>query len=494
MAYDNEVGMDKMDHSTDGANKKSSKRNGKTIYISATLAAIGGWVCGYDTGAVTGIMVMPTFTNYYTELANPDTYVYYSGLCFSLMLMTAAIGAFVSGPICDKIGRKWSIVLAAYIFAVGILFEVIGQKFGLLLAGRLVAGFGNGLITNAVPLYHSEIAPTNIRGRLVSLFTVMALLGQVSGYFITFGTSYLTTEWGWRAPWLIQLVICLFLGTFVIRLHYSPRWLLDRGEEDEALTVLAKLREAPTTDADVQAEFKEIKDQIAQEHEMGKRTYLELFYRANLKITLIAFFIAIATSFTGINAIMYYAPSIFMNAGLGDVSTSIAATGGTGILGLFATIASFYLIDIWGRKILFILGGVAMGVSMFLVGAMFNVYSAVDDMGYITVENVGARTVIIVCIYVFMGAFNLTWGVASYVYPAEIFKMRHRAKGLGLTYGLNWAFSIMVTYCMPLFMASTLSGVYYFFGACCAVITFICFFIPETKKVTLEAMDDVFNK
>ncbi|EFA79624.1 hypothetical protein PPL_07483 [Heterostelium album PN500] len=473
-------------------NIKSSPKSTKlvrTVYISSALAALGGFVCGYDSGAVTGIMVMVPFINSYSELADENTYVYYSGLCFALMLMTAAIGAFVSGPICDKIGRKWSIVMGAYIFALGILFEIIGQKFGLLLAGRLVAGFGNGLITNAVPLYHSEIAPPDIRGRLVTLFTVMASFGTVCGYFITFGTSYLTSQWAWRAPWIVQLVIAVFLGSFVIQLPYSPRWLFDIGQERESLEVLAKLRELPTDDPAVVAEYVEIKEQISAEKSLGNRTYIELFYRKNLKATLIAFFIGIATSFTGINAILYYGPSIFMDAGLSDVSTSIAASGGTAIVSFGATIVSFYLIDIWGRKKLFILGAILMGIAMFIVGAMFQGYSYFDADGYVIMDNVGARTVIIICIYVFMGSFNLTWGVASYVYPAEIFNMRNRAKGLGLTYGLNWAFSILVTYCMPLFMASTLSGVYFFFGSCCIAITIVVFFIPETRNITLEAME-----
>jgi len=317
----------------------------------------------------------------------------------------------------DVIGRKRAIIFGSYIFSLGILFEIIGFKFGLLLTGRLVAGFGNGLMTNAVPLYHSEIAPPDIRGRLVSLFTVMSSFGQVVGYFVTFGTSYLTTSWGWRAPWLIQLIVCVVLGTSVFFLPYSPRWLIDIGREDEGLAVIAELQEAPIDDPVVRAEYDEIKTELDAEKAMGKRTYTELFYPGNRKRTFIAFFIAIATSFTGIDAILYYGPSIFAAAGLSDVSSAIAASGGTGIVSLFATIVSLVFIDKWGRKFLFILGAVVMGISMFITGAMFQVYAYIDDTGNIVMTNDNARNTIMAFIFIFMAAFSLTWGVASYVYP-----------------------------------------------------------------------------
>lgn len=287
-----------------------------------------------------------------------------------------------------------------------------------MLTGRLVAGFGNGLMTNAVPLYHSEIAPPDIRGRLVSLFTLMSSFGQVMGYFVTFGTSYLTTAWGWRAPWLIQLIVCVVLGTAVFFLPYSPRWLIDCGREDEGLAVIAELQEAPLDDPAVQAEYHEIKTELDIEKSMGKRTYSELFNKSNRRRTYIAFFIGIATSFTGIDAILYYGPSIFGAAGLSDVSSSIAASGGTSIVSLIATFVSLVFIDKWGRKFLFILGSVVMGISMFITGAMFQVYAYVDDTtGGVVMTNDSARNTIMAFIFIFMAAFSLTWGVASYVYP-----------------------------------------------------------------------------
>lgn len=375
------------------------------------------------------------------------------------------------------------------------LLQIIGANFGVLLAGRIIGGFGSGLMTNSIPLYHSEIAPPDIRGRLISFFTLMASFGQVAGYFVTFGTSYVESDWAWRAPWLLHIIVCVSFAGIIMTLPFSPRWLIDKERYEEAKTVLSELHEVPTSHSLVMNEYQDIFTEIEHERAMGDRTYTELFQGNNLKRTMLAFFISISTSFTGSAAIWYYAPQIIQSAGLSDASVSIAATGGTGIFALIAAFVSLqWCIDQWGRKPVFLVGAATMGISMFVVGAMFHVYTVVDVESYtVTITNPYARNTIIAFLYIFVAMFQFSWGTASYVYPAEIFNMRTRAKGLALTYGLNWAFTILITYCTPLFIAHTVSGVYFFFGACCCVCFIGCCFIPETKGKTLEEMEYVFG-
>ncbi|KAI8379205.1 general substrate transporter [Radiomyces spectabilis] len=464
----------------------------KSVYLSAIVAAIGGFICGFDTGAVSGILVMDLFTGrFFTE----DNITYLQGLLLALFLMTAALGSFSSGYLCDRFSRKYSIVFASGIFVVGILLEVIGANFGCLLAGRLIGGWGSGLMGNAIPLYHSEIAPPDIRGRLISFFTLMSTFGQVAGYFITFGTSYLRTDWQWRAPWLLQLLLSLIFGGIIMTLPFSPRWLIDKGRKEEAESILADLYELPVDHPIVRRDLREIISEIEFERSLGKRTYAELFQGTNLKRTLISFFISSSTSFTGTVAIWYYAPQIFQSAGLDDKSVSIAATGGSGLLSLLVTALSLqWFIDKVGRKAAFMVGSSLMGISMFIVGAMFSAYTQVDvETGEVSLTNTSARNTILAFVYIFTAAYAFSWGIACYVYPAEVFNMRTRAKGLALTYGLNWGFSILITYCVPLFMAHTVSGVYFFFGACCVVCFIGVCFIPETKGLTLEQMETLFG-
>lgn len=254
----------------------------------------------------------------------------------------------------------------------------------------------------------------------------MSTFGLVLGYLVTFGTSLLTTDWSWRIPWILQLLSGVLFGHCVLPLSFSPRWLMDQGRKDEALDVLAYLNELPTTHPAVQEMFRDISREIDFEQSLSARSYRELFQGTNLQRTLISFFISSSTSFTGSVAIWYYAPQILASAGLSDVSASIAATGGSGFVSLVATALSLqFLIDRLGRITLFQLGAGAMGVSMFVVGAMFSIYSVVDASGVI-VLNSFARNTIIAFIYIFTASFAFSYGIASYVYPAEV---RRRKQG-----------------------------------------------------------------
>ncbi|ORX43690.1 general substrate transporter [Hesseltinella vesiculosa] len=463
----------------------------KSVYIAAAVAAFGGMLCGYDTGCISGILIMPYFD---ARFFTADNMVYLQGLLVAFYLMTAALGAFFSGYFCDRFSRKWSIVGATVVFCIGVLLQTIGYNFGMVCAGRLITGFGAGLMGNGIPLYHSEISPPDVRGRLISLFTFMSTTGQVVGYFVTFGTTYVDSDWSWRGPWLIQLMFGIVFGVFVSFLGYSPRWLIDHGRKEEALKTLAQLNELPENHVLVHNEFKAIVDELEFEQSLGKRTYKELFVGTNLRRTMLAFFISISTAFTGSDAIWYYAPQILQNAGLTDLSSSIAASGGSGLLSMLATFISMqFIIDRYGRKPVFIVGAAVMGLAMFVVGGMFAGYAQIDpNTGTVIVNDTNARNTIIAFVYVFTATFAATYGLASYVYPAEVFNMRCRAKGLALTFGLNWGFSILITYCVPLFMATTVSGVFFFFGACCVVCCIGDFFIPELKGLSLESVEELF--
>lgn len=395
----------------------------------------------------------------------------------------------------DYLGRKHSILVASSLLLVGISCELWGYDVTTLISGRLTGGLGTGLMTNAIPLYQSEIAPPDIRGRLISLFALLGSFGQMVGYFVTFGSSYFNSHWCWRTPWLVQIVFCLIFIMCIFFVPYSPRWLIDKGRTVEGLEVLCQLHRLPSDHQLVQKDYLDIKTLIeAEKINSQDRTYSELFEGTNLKRTLDAFFISIATCFTGNVIISYYAPQIFKNAGLSDVSTSLALTGGIGLLSLvFTTFSLQWWIDLWGRKALFYIGSMISAVCMVVIGCMFQFYTTFDSNDEITVTNDYARYTIIGCIYLFSASFAGTWGVANYVYTAEIFSMRCRANGLSITYAISWAGSIIITYCTPFFLAYSISGVYFFFGAC-SILTIVGIgFIPETKGKTLEEIDFLFE-
>lgn len=484
-----------------------------SVYAYSLVAAVGGFICGFDTGSISSIISLPMFqSRFFTN----GSLAYYESILLASYLVTSMCGAFFSGYFCgnyffawrcltgliteffkqqDGIGRKHSMLLATGLLVSGISCELSGFNTHTLLLGRLVGGLGTGLMTNAIPLYQSEIAPPDIRGRLISIFALLGSFGQMVGYFVTFSSSYYTSHWSWRMPWLVQLITCLLFALSVCFLPYSPRWLIDKGREAESLAVLSKLHHLPQQHKVVQKDYLEIKTLIETEKLNGHdRTYGELFQGSNFKRTMYAFFISVATCFTGNVVISYYAPQIFKNAGFSDVSTSLALTGGIGFLSLVFTALSLqWWIDLWGRRALFLTGSTISAMCMFIVGFVFHFYASIAKDDAVVVANPWARSVIIVCIYILSASFAGTWGVANYVYTAEIFSMRCRAKGLSLTYAISWAGSIFITYCTPFFMAYTISGVYLFFGVC-SVLTFLgVMLIPETKGKSLEEIDFMFD-
>ncbi|KAI8991594.1 general substrate transporter [Mycotypha africana] len=417
---------------------------------------------------------------------------YRESLITAMMLLTATIAGVSSGYICDSIGRKNTILLGTVLFAIGALFETIGHNFGLFLTGRLIVGFGEGFLCNGIPLYHSEIAPPDIRGRLITLYSTMSAFGTIIGYFVNFGTSYLTNDWSWRTCFLIQLFACiLLLGAYW--LPYSPRWLIDKGRREEALEVLAKLHESSVDDPEVRNEFLCLCDEIEQEHAFGARSFIECFRGTNLKRTLFALFIGWGAAFTGTYSINYYAPQIFLQAGVGGVSLSLATTGASNILTLIVSVITLGIVDRLTRRGIFGSGAAICGVSMYIVAALFQAYCYTDAEGNVGLTNAGARGVCIALIFVFQATYAYSWGPVAFIYPAEIANTRTRAKVCALAFGVNWAVGIFFTFVTPILMDRTIYGGYYFFAACCTVLFIGSMFLPETKGKTLEEIDRMFN-
>ncbi|KAI8371409.1 general substrate transporter [Radiomyces spectabilis] len=469
-------------------NKPAGKSHHRSTYLPALVAASGGFVVGYDSGAISGILAMPAFAETFLYKDN----AYRQALLVAMMLLTATLGGLISGQLCDSIGRKRTILVGTYVFALGALFETIGVHFAMLIIGRLLVGFGEGFLTNAIPLYHSEIAPPEIRGRLISLYSCTCSLGTIVGYFVNFGTSHFQSSWCWRTPFLIQLVICILLS-FTWFLPFSPRWLIDKGRTDEALQVIAQLHGTTISDPDVLSEFETIVAENHFEQSLGERTWKELFQGTNLKRTLFALFTGNGAAFTGTDAISYYAPQIFKQAGLQDTALSLATSGASHALSLVVNVLAMLLIDRIGRRLVFASGAFLMGASMYIVGALFMACFELDPTGNVELLNPSARNSVIAFIFIFQAAYAYSWGPVAYIYPAEILNMRCRAKGLALAYGLNWTVGIFMTFVMPIFMDNTIYGGYYFFGGTCTLLLIGCYFLPETKGYSLEEIDQIFN-
>ncbi|KAI8364845.1 general substrate transporter [Choanephora cucurbitarum] len=466
------------------------KVNIKSAYTSSVIAGIGGIVCGYDTGSITGILALPEFQK---RFFIHGTSAYYQSILLSSFLIFCMMSAFFSGYMCDRLGRKWTILIGSGTLLFGIALEIVGFNSTMLTIGRMISGTGVGLMTNAIPLYQTEIAPANKRGRLISLFALCSSFGQMMGYMVAYGSSYLQMNWSWRAPWCIQLMLCTLYIATTCFLPCSPRWLISQGRQEEGLQVLCHMYHTSSDDLILQDMYSDIVSSITSEDELKSHSsFLELFQDSNLKRTCCALFIALATCFSGNIVVTFYAPQIFREAGLETVSGSLALTGAISSLSLvFSAISLHYWIDSWGRKALFFTGSVISAVCMIVMGYVFHFFATWSD-GTMTVNNIYACGIIIFCMVLFSASFAGTWGVANYVYTAEIFSMRCRAKGLSLTYALSWASSIFITFIVPYCLSYSASEVYLFFGACSIITLVGIAYIPETKRKSLEQIDTMF--
>ncbi|KAG0745594.1 hypothetical protein G6F57_009177 [Rhizopus arrhizus] len=469
------------------------------LYIVCVFAAMGGFCFGYDTGVISGVLVLPDFIQVITgDPTQTSLRSIQTSVITGLLLAGCFVGSLVAGPSCERLSRKYTIILGTAVFVLGAGIQTGANSYGMMVAGRFVAGLGVGTLSMAVPLYLSELSPKEIRGRLISLQQLMITIGIMVAFWAGAGTEIHHASW--RIPIAIQIIPAGVLGIGAIFLPFSPRWLISHGRNEEALAVLAKLHANNDKSAPhVVQEYEEIVAQVEHERAVSVSSYFELFKGNILRRMILGILIQIFQQFTGINSIMYYAPKIFVQAGINGNTASLIASGVNGVLNVFATIPAILFLDRLGRRFVLISGACVMGTAMLLCGIVMaatgRVYEtetgekAVDMSG-----NVHASYFCIVMIYFFVAGFAYSWGPVGWVYPAEIYPLAIRAKGTSLTTAANWLMNFVISLFVPVMLTTITWGTYIFFGCCCAVMAICVFlFFPETKGRSLEEMDLVFS-
>ncbi|PYI14687.1 general substrate transporter [Aspergillus violaceofuscus CBS 115571] len=456
-------------------------------FVVALFAAFGSFLYGYDLGVIASVVASDSFVNKF--LTHNGSVI--SGTVVSLFTAGAFFGALGAGYT-DPLGRRATLVLGSVLFCIGGILQTAAVNVGMLLFSRIFAGFGIGILVETVPMFQAEIAHASIRGILGSLQQTMLGIGALSASWIGYGCEKSWANTGdsvqWRLPLALQLVPAIGLASCIYFFPESPRWLIDHDRHEEGLHNLARLHaNGNIDDAYVRAEYELIQRQIEEEHQHAAKSYKELFAnRSNTRRIILACACQASSQMTGVSAIQYFSPAIFAQIGI-STSKTLLYQGINSIIGELAQFIFFFLIDRVGRRPLQIGGNIACGVA-FIIGASLLSQYPPDS------TNTAAHWAFIVAsTWVFNFCFCAS-GTMSWIIPAEIFNTATRAKGISLATMVSFAFNTMIAQVTPIALERIGWRYYLLFIVCdFGNALFFYIFLPETKGLSLEVMDDLFT-
>jgi len=437
---------------------------GRAVVWTAAITALGGLLFGYDTGVISGALLF-----LHTSFGTVSSFD--KELVTSLLLVGAAAGAFGSGRLADLIGRRSVILITAAVFVLGVVGAALSPTFCVLVVMRFVIGLAVGSASMAVPLYISEVAPPRVRGALVS-FNQLAL---TSGILVSFLVDYaLSSSADWRLMFGLATIpgVLLFIG--MLTQAESPVWLVTHGRIADARKVLERVRSA---DHDIDGEIDEIRAVSNR-----STSYRELLAPDVRKLVAIGVTLAVFQQVTGINTVIYYAPTLLHQAGLGN-SASLLANVGNGIVNVGMTIVAIWLIDKVGRRVLLISGTVGMAIALFVVAATFAVSG--NTLGHT------ASIIAVVSLVAYTGSFAIGLGPVFWLLISEIYPARIRGKSMSIATMANWGanFVVAVTF-LTLLNAISNAGTFLLMGLFSLVaVAYFWRKVPETKGMTLEAIE-----
>ncbi|KAG1737835.1 general substrate transporter [Suillus paluster] len=459
----------------------------------AAFAGIGGISFGYDQGVIANVLVMKDF------LARWPIGPWEKGLMTAVLELGALFGAIASGILADKYSRRHSIFFASIIFCIGSGLQCGAQSLNDLIIGRAIGGFGVGALSMLAPLYIAEISPPELRGSLMALEQLAIVLGVVCGFWTGFFTRNMAGSASWRIPLALQFLpgISLCLGCFV--LPPSPRLLVLRDRIDDARKSLAKLRlrtpDEAKKDPLIQLELLEMRINVAliqhgmnSKNGLSRESWTTLFGREYVRRTLIGVMIMFFQQWSGINALLYYGPTLVESIGMRGDTVTLLVSGGIGIVQFLAVIPAIILLDRWGRKPLLKGGSAIMSVSHFLIAIL--IYLFQDDWG----SNTIAAWVAVFCTYTFTAAYGMSLGPIGWVLPSEVFPLSMRSKGVSVSTASNWINNFLIGLITPPLMEISSAATFMIFAcACFGAYLWSTYVVPETAGVSLEEMDAVFG-
>ena len=447
----------------------TTKKSHFWLYVIAAVASLGGLLSGFDMGVISGALLFINAEWAMTPLQQ--------GWLVSSAIVGSVIGAASNGILADIYGRKKVIIATAIIFTVGSLFCAVAPNIALLIASRILIGIAVGMVSFAVPLYLSELAPQKIRGMLVSLFQLAITAGILFSYLINRVFANFDYNWRWMLgsgliPAVILLVGISFLGD-------TPRWLISKKRDQEAKDIFNKI----DPDCDAEAQIKEIKDTLKTPAKKSKTSFQKWMF--------MPVFVGVGIMFvqicTGINTIIYYTPTIFQIAGFDSNIGALYATIGIGFVNFTMTIVAIAFTDKLGRKPLLYIGLWGMLISLITLGASFAYADVLGD---------NRKWLAIASVVVYIASFAMSLGPVGWIMISEIMPLKIRGFAMSAATVSNFGFNfIVVLSFLPMINIIGKAQTFWIFaGITVLSMLFVYFFVPETKGISLEKIEKNWQK
>ncbi|KAI3891378.1 hypothetical protein MKX03_017954 [Papaver bracteatum] len=454
------------------------------------IAAVGGLMFGYDIGISGGVTAMDDFLLKFfpavyakKRFAREDNYCKFDDqrvqLFTSSLYLAALVSSFFASKVCTKYGRKQTMLVASGFYLLGVALNAAANNLIMLIVGRILLGFGVGFGNEAVPVFLSEIAPLNYRGAVNILFQLFVTIGILCANLVNFFVSEYH-PWGWRLALGLAGVpaFMLFLGSFVI--PDTPTSLIERGQLQNGRTILQKIRRTEEIDDEY--------NQIVHASELAHQVtnpFKKLAQPSSRPPLVIGMLMQVFQQFTGINAIMFYAPVLFQTVGFKN-DASLLSSVIIGLVNVFSTLVSIKTVDKFGRRALLLQACCQMFITQTVIGIiMLSDLKTTGSLGHVEAIVV----VLLVCLFVM--SFAWSWGPLGWLIPSETFPLETRTAGFAFAVSSNMFFTFVIAQAFLSMMCHMRATIFFFFAAWILVMgLFVVFFLPETKNVPIDDMNE----
>lgn len=456
---------------------KSQENQNKTlIFIISLIAAMGGFLFGFDTGVISGAL------NFLQDPKGWGISDFDLGWVTTAVLFGAVFGCLISGRITDILGRKKIIIVTSVIFMFGAIASGSAPNVQILIISRFALGIGIGIASFSVPLYIAEISPARKRGALVTLNQLMITIGILVSYITDYWVANDSNPFSWRLMFHIGFIPGFILFTGMFFLPETPRWLINKGKEKEGRNVLEKVEDPDLVDETIN----KMKEEIALDSKT-KITLKQLFSPWLKFPLIIGIGIMMYSEFTGIDTIVYYTPKIFKIAGFVSNEQAILPAIIIGLANVLFTIVSIFLLDRVGRRPLFLIGLAGLVITLSAIGTCFYFQNSLGVFfNYCT----------IISMFLFIVSFAISFGPLGWLLISEVFPLKLRGLGMSISSFANWFSNATVNFLfLKVVNVISLSGAFWTFSLIgLSALIWGYYYIPETKGKSLEQIEDHWRK